>query len=473
VHIPLTVALLTYNRSHYLREAIEGIRAQTYRNFEFLILDNGSTDDTPSVVLGIQDERIRYVRNPPGLEIMFNGVSAFKIARGRRLIITHDDDIMQPQMLEKQMAIMDANPDVTAVWTNTSTIDQDGNTIQEYFTPPGNDRIYGKGEFIARFPSENLWPLPSCMMFERARYSRRYIDPIYYDQELGKRLPKNHGGDDVLIPALMNTFGSVAFLNAPLLKYRKHGAQDSNRTHLSRGIVNTYKILRRLAGKLADRERIVPLLDSHIARFTAQHEIIHTVAPQPDAKVRAQLKRLFDKACSDLSHNMEAAPPLLPLRIFLSQTLANGRDFFEGLTEPASENPTATHALFHWAKLRQSGGNLFSAIPPKANVVILGSALISALLINEARERGLNLLCCIDSNVTRQNQTMLGTLIRCPEWIATEDKPIDYVILSSERDQDAYLREFMHGLNKTVQIRSWKELAFEDFDASPTEAYRT
>lgn len=459
---PLTVALLTYNRSHYLQEAIHGILAQTYQDFEFLILDNGSTDDTPSVVLGTRDERIRYVRNPPGLEVLFNGISALKIARGKRIIITHDDDVMLPTMLAKQMAIMDANPGMTAVWTNTSTIDQDGNTIQEYFTPPGSDRIYGAGEFIARFPSENLWPLPSTMMFERARYPRRQIDTLYYDQELGKRLPKTHGGDDVLIPALMNTFGPVAFLNEPLLKYRKHGAQDSNRTHLSLGIVNTYKMLRRFASKLTNGKRIAPVLDSHIARFTAQHEIIHTTTPHPTAKARTELKKLFDKANSNLLRNAEAAPPLLPLRIFLSQTQKFGDEIFHALIKPEPEHPTATHALFHWAELRQAGGNLLSQLPERTNIVILGSALVSALLINEARERNLNILCCIDSNITRQNQTMLGTPIRPPEWLSSQGRAVDYVILSSERDQDAYLHEFIHGLNKDLKTLSWKEQAMRE-----------
>ena len=84
--IPVTIALLTYNRSGYLKEAIEGVLSQTYRNFEFLILDNGSTDDTPDVVLSIKDDRIRYVRNPPGYTAPFNGASAIKIARGERVI---------------------------------------------------------------------------------------------------------------------------------------------------------------------------------------------------------------------------------------------------------------------------------------------------------------------------------------------------------------------------------------------------
>lgn len=459
--IPLTVALLTYNRAHYLREAIAGILAQTYQDFEFLILDNGSTDDTPAVVLGTKDRRIRYVRNPPGHEVLFNGISAIKIARGQRIIITHDDDVMQPTMLAKRMAIMDAHPDITAVWTNTSTIDRDGNTIDTYFTPPGPDRIYGRGEFIARFPTENLWPLPSTLMFLRSKYPRRLADRLYYQRDLAALLPPTHGGDDVLIPALMNTAGSVAFLNEPLLKYRRHGTQDSNRTHLSLGILNTYKILCRMAAKLPERERVAPVLQSHLARFTAQHEIIHTRTSRPNRARQAKLTKLFERACAHTDLHGTAAIPLLPIWIFLSQIGACSDAIFRALAAPTPEHPTAMHALFHWACLRHAGGNLFAHLPAEAHIVILGSALISALLIHEARAAGLNLLGCIDSNVTRQGKTMLDIPIHPPVWLSHQGKAVDYVILSSERDQDSYLHEFIRSLNPHVKTLSWKTLALE------------
>ena len=458
VRVPLTIALLTYNRSHYLRQAIAGIQAQTWQDFEFLILDNGSTDDTPEVVLSFDDPRIRYVRNPAGFTAYFNGISAIRIARGERIIVTHDDDVMQPTMIARQMATFDAHPGMTAVWTNTSTIDQDGITIQDYFTPPGNDRVYATGEFIARFPSENLWPLPSAMMFERAKYPRRMLDTWYYDASRGKQQPVTHGGDDVLIPAMMNTFGPVAFLNEPLLKYRRHGIQDGNCTHLSLGILNTYRILRRFAGKLPNKDEIVPLMESHLARFTVQHEVIHRSAPQLPRNTREKLKKLFDKAQLTHPHDPMATIPLLPLRILLAQT-GYGTEVFEGLTAPGPEHPTSMHALFHWAKLRQAQKNLFAPLPEQTNIAILGSALVSALLINEARERGLNVLACIDSNITRQHTTMLGTPIHPPEWLKQQGDSVDYVILSSERDQDAYLHAFIHSLNKDAKTLSWKDLA--------------
>ena len=84
--IPLTVALLTYDRSHYLRQTLKAIMEQYYTEFELLVLDNGSTDDTADAVLSMRDDRLRYMRNPLGYTARFNGLSAIWIARGERLL---------------------------------------------------------------------------------------------------------------------------------------------------------------------------------------------------------------------------------------------------------------------------------------------------------------------------------------------------------------------------------------------------
>lgn len=318
MRIPLTVALLTYNRAGYLKEAIEGIQNQTYRNFEFLILDNGSTDDTPSVVLGTKDDRIRYIRNPPGCSASFNNVSAIKLARGERVIVTHDDDIMEPEMLETQMAVLNEHHDMTAIWTNTSTIDQHGQLIQKYLTPPGNDRIYQIGEYISSFPSDRLWPLPSTLIFTRKLFPEKLINGIYYDEKSAKRRSRRSGGD-VLLPAVMNTKGSVAFLNKPLLRYRQHGPQETNRLNLSEPVLCMYEILGKLAGQTPGGNTDRPILASYIARYKAQHELIYTQTPQVPSRLLTRLYTLFDRAIRDIQGNSEACYPLLPLMVFLAQ----------------------------------------------------------------------------------------------------------------------------------------------------------
>lgn len=460
--IPLTVALLTYNRPEYLKESIQGILNQTYTDFEFLILDNGSTDDTPYIILTNQDPRIRYIRNPPGSPAEFNGVSALKIARGRRIIITHDDDIMTPGMLERQMALMDADHDLLAVWTNTSTIDQNGAIIQEYFTPPSGDRIYRCGEYISSFPSERLWPLPSGMMFLRKSFPGKLLDDTYYKRDakidnIGKHTKGSH---DVIIPAMFNTKGSVAFISEPLLKYRQHAPQETNRVNLSEPAVHLYATLKKLIKRtpLGESEAIV--FDSHIARYKAQHEVISIEKLSLPLSKAKKLRALLARARQGAGTASEAYYPLLPLMIFLSQTDSDTEvhEMLDGITAPGIHHSRATHSLFQWAMSRKEGTNIFSSMDKPGNIVILGSVFISALLVAEAQEHGLNVLCCIDSNATRQNRKLLGVPINPPEWLRMHGKEVNFLIFSSEKDQEPYLEKFIRGYT-TTRTLSWKYLA--------------
>jgi glycosyltransferase involved in cell wall biosynthesis len=465
--VPLTVALMTYNRgSTYLKEAIEGILNQTYEDFEFLILDNHSTDDTPSIVMGYDDHRIRYVRNAPGLTATFNGVSAMQIARGERLIITHDDDVMLPTLLEKQMALMDANPDITAVWTNVQVIDETGAQIQPYLIPKGEDRFYGLGEYIFRFPSEQLLPLPSALMLNLLKTPRILFADWYYfgGKRHAQKNSERHGGDDVLIPATLNTCGPVVFMNEPLLKYRRHGAQDTNEVHISIPILNTYKALHKLLNKVSakvpDSNHSIPLLANYVARYTAQHELAHAESENLGFRRQAKLARLLERGLANVELNSEAIYPLLPLLVFAARQEQNAvvEKLCALLTTPDSSHAKAVHALSRWVVMRRRKLNLFAHIPQGASIAILGSAFIAALLIDEARGHAREVVC-LDSKTSRQNRTMLGISIYGPDWLRHND--VDYVVLSSERDQENYLHKMIADLNPKAKVVSWKDLVTE------------
>ena len=98
----VSVIIPTYNRSLSVREAIESVLAQTYRDFELIVVDDGSADNTPSV-LGSFGERIRGIRQANA------GVSAarnagIRAAKGEWVAFLDSDDLWVPQKLERQMA---------------------------------------------------------------------------------------------------------------------------------------------------------------------------------------------------------------------------------------------------------------------------------------------------------------------------------------------------------------------------------
>ena len=470
--IPLTVALLTYNRADYLEQAVAAVLAQTYRNFELLILDNGSTDRTPQFVLSLNDPRIRYVRNPPNSPIEFNGVSAFHIARGDRLVVTHDDDIMHISMIERQMQLMDAHPELVAVWTNVSLMDEHGEEVAPHFRPPSGNRLYGPGEYITSFLSERLWPVPSTMMLTRSRVPRRWIDEHYYGKRLHAKNKRNRnvaGTADVFLPASLNTRGNVAYIGEPLLKYRLHASQGTNSVELSTPSIHLYRALGRLLRRTPFACSHAPQFDSYIARYQAQRIICNTQTSVPTASTRRRLASLLQRISSAYPDQPAVLYPVLPLSIVVSQLLPDARilDGLDSLPAPSVQHTTATQHFHRWQMARLGGRNLFADYASDTRIVILGSAFVSAMLILEAHERGIQPVCCLDSNVFRHGSHLLGTPIVPPAWLTANGHEIDLVVLSSEKDQEPYLEHLVNRhlrasppstADRRPAISGWKQL---------------
>lgn len=110
----------------FLREAIESILAQTYTDFEFLILDDCPDDPREDIVKSYQDKRIKYVKNEQNLGITPSRNKLIDMAKGEYLAIFDHDDISLPTRLEKEVRFLDENPDygVVSSWTKHSNKDK-------------------------------------------------------------------------------------------------------------------------------------------------------------------------------------------------------------------------------------------------------------------------------------------------------------------------------------------------------------
>jgi glycosyltransferase involved in cell wall biosynthesis len=108
----VTVFIPVYNAEKYLKECLDSILTQTFTDFELLLIDDGSTDGSAAIIAGISDSRIRYVKNEKNLGIARTRNRGLELARGEYIAFIDSDDISVPQRLEKQVAFMDANPQV-------------------------------------------------------------------------------------------------------------------------------------------------------------------------------------------------------------------------------------------------------------------------------------------------------------------------------------------------------------------------
>jgi glycosyltransferase involved in cell wall biosynthesis len=111
----ITIILPTYNRERYLPEAIESILGQTFRDFELIIVDDGSTDSTPALVDAIDDDRVRYFAQPhSGLSAALN--AAMRHARGEYIARLDSDDLFLPDAIATLVAGLEVRPEADLIW---------------------------------------------------------------------------------------------------------------------------------------------------------------------------------------------------------------------------------------------------------------------------------------------------------------------------------------------------------------------
>ncbi len=108
----VSVLMPTYNDGRYLRDAIDSILLQTFSYFELIIVDDGSTDDTPLILSEYMDSRIRIITLPENMGRPTARNTALEAATGKYIAWMDADDISMPKRLEKQVAFMEANPDI-------------------------------------------------------------------------------------------------------------------------------------------------------------------------------------------------------------------------------------------------------------------------------------------------------------------------------------------------------------------------
>src|SRR3990170_6306785 len=100
----ITVLMSVYNGERFLREAIESILNQTYRDFEFLIINDGSTDSSREIILSYNDPRIRLIDNELNIGLTRSLNKGLRLARGKYIARQDADDISFRKRLEKQVA---------------------------------------------------------------------------------------------------------------------------------------------------------------------------------------------------------------------------------------------------------------------------------------------------------------------------------------------------------------------------------
>lgn len=161
--VKVTVIIPTYNRMETLKRAITSVFRQTYTNYELLIIDDGSTDDTKKLVTGMNDDRIHYIKSPVNRGAGNARNIGIRAAKGEFIAFQDSDDEWMDTKLEKQVAALEAADDKTGMVYTRFFYDLGEKGRIEY--PPDN-LSYNEitGDIYQRVLQKNLVGTPTMLI---------------------------------------------------------------------------------------------------------------------------------------------------------------------------------------------------------------------------------------------------------------------------------------------------------------------
>jgi glycosyltransferase involved in cell wall biosynthesis len=154
----VSVLLTSFNHEKYIREAIDSVLVQTFTDFELIIWDDASSDDSWYIINSYSDPRIKAFRNDESRRGIYGLNKAIsEIVAGEYIAIHHSDDVWEPEKLEKQIEFLDGHPEFGAVFTNALAIGEDddpltdrGHFYSNIFDQPNRPRHQWLNHFFYR-----------------------------------------------------------------------------------------------------------------------------------------------------------------------------------------------------------------------------------------------------------------------------------------------------------------------------------
>lgn len=215
-YVPPLVSILlpVYNGSRYIRETINSLLNQTYYDFELIIVDDCSTDNTAEIVASFTDERIVYRRNEKNRRIVYTLNRALDISKGSYCARIDADDIALPTRLEEQVNFLENRREYAMVDTVQDCINEKGERIDRY-----NSNVTDEAEIVQTMPKTNCLGHPSVMIRSEVLKKYRYRNIVYEDYDLWLRM--------------LNDGLRIYKMEKPLTLFRVHSFSLTGTAHAS------------------------------------------------------------------------------------------------------------------------------------------------------------------------------------------------------------------------------------------------
>jgi glycosyltransferase involved in cell wall biosynthesis len=206
----ISVLMSVFNSEKYLQEAIESVLNQTFTDFEFLIIDDCSTDSSLEIIKNYKDSRIRIFRNPVNSGLIKSLNYLIDKAKGRFLARLDSDDIALPNRFETQYNLMNSDKNLVLSASNCLFIDQNSNMLNSgrHFLSSKNDLDNDFINWLMLFPENHIIHSSVMMRAETLKNNR-----LHYSNSA------KHA-EDIELWIRLSRYGKMKIIKEPLVKFR-------------------------------------------------------------------------------------------------------------------------------------------------------------------------------------------------------------------------------------------------------------
>ena len=217
----VSIVMVNYNQEKFLKKSIDSVLKQTYRNWELIIVDDGSTDASVNIIKEYKDDRIKPIFLKENCHICIATNTGFAAVNGKYIARLDSDDIWKKEKLEKQMDFMQKNPSAKVCFTQVELIDENGENIDKQeseLLSLYNSRQKNREEWIRFFFFVGNSLLPTLL------FEKELLDIVG-----GFKLNYCQTHDfEFLIRLIKQT--DFYFVEEKLVKYRRTSTQNSAST---------------------------------------------------------------------------------------------------------------------------------------------------------------------------------------------------------------------------------------------------
>lgn len=234
----VSIIMPSFNTEQYIADTIRSVLAQTYQNWELIIVDDCSTDRIDEVVAGFRDKRIHYLKNDTNSGAAVSRNRALREAKGKWIAFLDSDDLWMPQKLEKQIRFMEENHYYFS-YTDYEEINEDGQKTGVRVTGP--KRITKRGMY------RYCWPGCLTVMYDAEKVGLLQIKDIKKNNDYAMWLKVCKKADCYLLKECLAQYrrgraGSISnYGYIKLVKWHYKLFRECDNVGYVRGIIQTIR----------------------------------------------------------------------------------------------------------------------------------------------------------------------------------------------------------------------------------------